>query len=79
MHGSAPDIAGQDKANPIAQVLSAAMMLRYGLDQPDAATRLEQAVMTVLDQGYRTGDIMSEGMTPVGCIAMGDALLNALS
>lgn len=78
VHGSAPDIAGQDKANPIAQVLSAAMMLRYGLDEPEAADRLEQAVMQVLDQGYRTGDIMSEGMKAVGCQAMGEALIAAL-
>jgi len=78
VHGSAPDIAGQDKANPLAQVLSAAMMLRYALDQPTAAERIEQAVSTVLDQEYRTGDIMSEGMTLVGCKAMGDVLLNAL-
>jgi 3-isopropylmalate dehydrogenase len=79
VHGSAPDIAGQDKANPLAQVLSAAMMLRYALDQPAAADRIEQAVQKVLDQGYRTGDIMSENMTPVGCKAMGEALLQALS
>ena len=79
VHGSAPDIAGQDKANPLAQVLSAAMMLRYALDQPVAAERIEQAVSTVLDQGYRTGDIMSEGMTLMGCKAMGDALLKALA
>lgn len=78
VHGSAPDIAGQDKANPIAQVLSAAMMLRYGLNQPAAATAIEQAVTTVLDQGLRTGDIMAEGMTLVGCNAMGEALLQAL-
>lgn len=78
VHGSAPDIAGQDKANPIAQVLSAAMMLRYGLNQPEASDRIEQAVMQVLDQGYRTGDIMSEGNTLVGCRAMGDALIQAL-
>lgn len=78
VHGSAPDIAGQDKANPIAQVLSAAMMLRYGLDEPEAADRLENAVMQVLDAGYRTGDIMSEGMKPVGCVAMGEALVAAL-
>lgn len=78
VHGSAPDIAGQDKANPLAQVLSAAMMLRYGLDQPQAAERIEQAVLTVLDKGYRTGDIMSEGMTLVGCQAMGDTLIQAL-
>lgn len=78
VHGSAPDIAGQDKANPLAQVLSAAMMLRYGLDQAAAADRLESAVMQVLDTGYRTGDIMSEGMQLVGCKAMSDALLQAL-
>lgn len=78
VHGSAPDIAGQDKANPLAQVLSAAMMLRYDLDQPEAAIHIEQAVMKVLDQGYRTGDIMSEGMTLVGCQAIGDALIAAL-
>ncbi|MBD2042470.1 3-isopropylmalate dehydrogenase [Microcoleus sp. FACHB-672] len=79
VHGSAPDIAGQDKANPIAQVLSAAMMLRYGLNQSAAADKIEQAVLEVLDAGYRTGDIMSEGMKPVGCRAMGDALLEALA
>ncbi len=79
VHGSAPDIAGQDKANPLAQVLSAAMMLRYGLNQPKAADMLETAVDTVLNQGYRTGDIMAEGMIPVGCKAMGDALLQVLA
>jgi len=79
VHGSAPDIAGQDKANPLAQVLSAAMMLRYGLNQPDAADRIETAVMAVLDQGYRTGDLASEGGTIVGCKAMGEALLKALT
>lgn len=78
VHGSAPDIAGQDKANPLAQVLSAAMMLRYGLNQPAAADRIEQAVMQVLDQGYRTGDIWSEGMTAVGCKGMGAALIKIL-
>jgi 3-isopropylmalate dehydrogenase len=78
VHGSAPDIAGQDKANPIAQVLSAAMMLRYGLNEPQAADRLEQAVLKVLDQGDRTGDIMSPGMNLLGCEAMGEALLKAL-
>lgn len=79
VHGSAPDIAGQDKANPLAQVLSAAMMLRYGLDQAAAAEQIEQAVLKVLDQGYRTGDIMSEGMKAVGCKEMGEALGQALS
>ena len=78
VHGSAPDIAGQDKANPLAQVLSAAMMLRYGLNQPVAASRIEQAVIQVLDQGDRTGDIMSEGMNYLGCRAMGDALIQEL-
>ncbi|MDX2243475.1 MAG: 3-isopropylmalate dehydrogenase [Leptolyngbyaceae cyanobacterium bins.302] len=78
VHGSAPDIAGQDKANPIAQVLSAAMMLKYGLNEPAAAERIEQAVLKVLDDGKRTGDIMSEGMVAVGCKAMGEALVQAL-
>ena len=78
VHGSAPDIAGQDKANPIAQVLSAAMMLRYGLDKPKAADQIETAVQKVLDQGLRTGDIMSPGMELLGCKAMGEALLAAL-
>ncbi|MEL6936295.1 MAG: isocitrate/isopropylmalate family dehydrogenase, partial [Cyanobacteria bacterium J06607_17] len=78
VHGSAPDIAGEDKANPLAQVLSAAMMLRYGLSQPQAADMIEAAVNTVLDQGYRTGDIMADGMTAVGCKAMGQSLLQAL-
>ncbi|HEY9702381.1 MAG TPA: isocitrate/isopropylmalate family dehydrogenase, partial [Allocoleopsis sp.] len=79
VHGSAPDIAGQDKANPLAQVLSAAMMLRYSLNQPAAADKIEQAVLTVLDQGYRTGDIMSERMQLVGFNAIGEVLLKALS
>lgn len=78
VHGSAPDIAGQDKANPIAQVLSAAMMLRYGLNEPEAASRIEQAVLKVLDQGDRTGDIMSAGMNLLGCQAMGEAIVKAL-
>lgn len=78
VHGSAPDIAGQDKANPMAQVLSAAMMLRYDLNQPAAAAALEQAVLTVLDQGLRTGDIASAGAQIVGCKAIGEALLKAL-
>lgn len=78
VHGSAPDIAGQDKANPLAQVLSTAMMLRYGLDEPEPANKIEQAVTQVLEQGYRTGDIMSEGMKLVGCQDMGKALLAIL-
>lgn len=78
VHGSAPDIASQDKANPLAQVLSAAMMLRYGLNQPEAADRIEQAVFRVLEQGDRTGDIMSPGMNQLGCRGMGDSLIQAL-
>ncbi|MGK7952384.1 MAG: 3-isopropylmalate dehydrogenase [Xenococcaceae cyanobacterium] len=78
VHGSAPDIAGEDKANPLAQVLSAAMMLRYGLDEPEAATKIERAVSQVLDRGYRTGDIMSAGMKLVGCREMGEALIEVL-
>jgi len=78
VHGSAPDIAGQDKANPLAEALSAAMMLRYGLNQPTAADRIEQAVQQVLDKGDRTGDIMSPGMNLLGCRAMGEALIQAL-
>ncbi|MDE5104837.1 MAG: 3-isopropylmalate dehydrogenase [Trichodesmium sp. St19_bin2] len=79
VHGSAPDIAGQDKANPLAQVLSVAMMLRYALEQPVVADKIEQAVLQVLEQGYRTGDIMSEGMKLVGCQEMGEVLLKILS
>lgn len=79
VHGSAPDIAGEDKANPLAQVLSAAMMLRYGLNQPKAADCIEAAVLQVLANGDRTGDIMSEGMNCLGCRAMGKALINALT
>ncbi|MBC5794292.1 3-isopropylmalate dehydrogenase [Sphaerospermopsis sp. LEGE 00249] len=78
VHGSAPDIAGQDKANPLAQVLSAAMMLRYDLDQPAAADLIENAVLQVLQQGDRTGDIMSPGMNLLGCRAMGEALMKIL-
>ena len=79
VHGSAPDIAGQDKANPMAMVLSAAMMLRIGLKEAEAATALEQAVDQVLASGFRTGDLMAEGCTAVGCEAMGEALLKALA
>jgi 3-isopropylmalate dehydrogenase len=78
VHGSAPDITGQNKANPLAMVLSAAMMLRYGLNQPQAAVQIEQAVLSVLDQGNRTPDIMSPGMTLLGCQEMGQALIAAL-
>ena len=77
-HGSAPDIAGQDKANPLATILSAAMMLRYSFNQDAFADEIEQAVQTVLKQGLRTADIFEEGCTLVGCTAMGDAVVAAL-
>ncbi|MGI4778521.1 MAG: 3-isopropylmalate dehydrogenase [Janthinobacterium lividum] len=77
-HGSAPDIAGKGVANPLATILSAAMMLRYSLDQEEAAQRIETAVKKVLAQGLRTPDIHSEGTTKVGTAAMGDAVLKAL-
>tara|TARA_B100000446_G_scaffold46105_5_gene42385 strand:- start:159649 stop:160704 length:1056 start_codon:yes stop_codon:yes gene_type:complete len=77
-HGSAPDIAGQGVANPLATIMSAAMLLRYSLSAGDSADRIEAAVGKVLDQGLRTGDIMSEGMTLVGTQAMGDAVVAAL-
>lgn len=73
-HGSAPDIAGQDIANPIATILSAAMMLRYTFDLDREADAVEQAVRQVLKEGYRTCDIMSEGCIQVGCAQMGDLL-----
>ena len=78
VHGSAPDIAGQDKANPMAMVLSAAMMLRIGLKQGAAADALEAAVDKVLADGFRTGDLMAEGCTQLGCQAMGEQLLQSL-
>ncbi|WP_196800059.1 3-isopropylmalate dehydrogenase [Thioalkalivibrio sp. ALJT] len=78
IHGSAPDIAGQGKANPMATVLSVAMLLRHSLNRNDLAERIEQAVGRVLDQGLRTPDIFGEGMTLVGTQGMGDALVAAL-
>ncbi|HYP84776.1 3-isopropylmalate dehydrogenase [Variovorax sp.] len=77
-HGSAPDIAGKGVANPLATILSAAMMLRFSLDQEEAAQRIENAVKKVLAQGLRTPDIHSEGTTRVGTREMGDAVLKAL-
>jgi 3-isopropylmalate dehydrogenase len=77
-HGSAPDIAGQGVANPLATILSAAMMLRYTLAQPEAADRIESAVKAVLAQGLRTADIHSDGTTKVGTRQMGDAVVAAL-
>lgn len=77
-HGSAPDIAGRNIANPIATILSAAMMLRYSLDLDDAAAAIEAAVAKVLKEGYRTTDIMSEEMTLVGTDKMGDLIAERL-
>ncbi len=75
IHGSAPDIAGKDVANPLATILSAAMMLRYTFDEEAAASRIESAVKKVLAQGYRTQDIYEPGTKKVGTAAMGDAVL----
>jgi len=77
-HGSAPDIAGKNVANPLATILSAAMMLRFSLNQEAAAQRIEAAVQAVLAQGLRTPDIWSEGTTRVGTAEMGDAVVAAL-
>ncbi len=78
IHGSAPDIAGKNLANPLATILSVAMMLRYTLDQPALADKVETAVASVLDQGLRTADIQSEGEPTVSTSAMGDAVVAAL-
>ncbi len=78
-HGSAPDIAGQNKANPIATILSAAMMLRYSLDLDKEADAVEAAVQKVLTEGYRTGDIMSDGCKLVGTREMGDLIVDAIA
>lgn len=78
IHGSAPDIAGKGIANPLATILSVAMMLRYTLAQPQMADRIEQAVNTVLDQGFRTADIYTQGSTKIGTAQMGDAIIAAL-
>lgn len=78
IHGSAPDIAGQNIANPLATILSVAMMLRYTLNEAEMAERIELAVGKVLDKGLRTADIYSDGMTKVGTSEMGDAVVAAL-
>ena len=78
-HGSAPDIAGQGIANPLATILSVAMMLKYTLQQPEAAARIEQAVSAVLSAGLRTADIFSEGCRQVGTREMGDAVVSAIT
>ena len=78
IHGSAPDIAGENKANPLATILSVAMMLRYTFDKAEAAQRIEDAVGSVLDQGLRTVDISSDGMKEIGTAEMGDAVVAAM-
>ncbi len=78
IHGSAPDIAGKDLANPLATILSVAMMLRYTFNQEDAARRIEKAVKQVLAHGIRTNDIAEHGMKSVGTKAMGDAVLSSM-
>lgn len=78
-HGSAPDIAGKDIANPLATILSAAMMLRYTFNDETNALKIENAVKKALAQGYRTADIVTEGCKKVGCNAMGDAVVAALN
>jgi 3-isopropylmalate dehydrogenase len=78
VHGSAPDIAGKNIANPLAAILSAAMMLRYSFDQPQLATQVERAVSSVLAKGYRTADIHQPGATRLGTSEMGDAVVAAL-
>ena len=79
IHGSAPDIAGQDKANPIGTILSAAMMLKFSFNMCEEADAIENAVSKYLDSGYRTADIMSEGMTLVGCKQCGDLIVSFLT
>jgi 3-isopropylmalate dehydrogenase len=78
IHGTAPDIAGKGVANPLATILSAAMMLRYSLGQPQAADRIEKAVSKVLQAGLRTADIHTPGTRKVGTAEMGDAVAAAL-
>ncbi|KAL0732130.1 hypothetical protein Bca4012_028224 [Brassica carinata] len=78
IHGSAPDIAGQDKANPLATILSAAMLLKYGLGEEKAAKRIEDAVLGALNKGFRTGDIYSAGTKLVGCKEMGEEVLKSV-
>ena len=75
IHGSAPDLAGKDVANPLATILSTAMMLRYTFDHEAGAARIEDAVKKVLGQGYRTQDIYEPGMKKVGTAGLGDAVL----
>jgi 3-isopropylmalate dehydrogenase len=78
VHGSAPDITGKGIANPLATILSAAMLLRHSLGEEQAAAAMEQAVSKALESGLRTADIAPEGVTPVGTAAMADAVIAAL-
>jgi 3-isopropylmalate dehydrogenase len=79
VHGSAPDIAGGDAANPLAAILSAAMLLEYSLGAPEPAAAIRAAVASVLESGHRTADLVGDsGATPVGCTAMGDLVLEQL-
>jgi 3-isopropylmalate dehydrogenase len=78
IHGSAPDLAGKDKANPLATILSVAMMFRYTFVNADVALRIERTVRRVLQQGHRTGDIALPGEKAIGTRAMGDAVIAAL-
>ena len=78
IHGSAPDIAGPNKANPCATILSAAMLLRHSLGLEDEAKAIEDAVTSVLQDGLRTGDIAENGVTPVGTVEIGDAIAAAI-
>ena len=79
VHGSAPDIAGQDKANPIATILSLSMMLKYNLNKPDLSNKVESAVQQILSEGYRTGDIYTnEDQTLVSCSKMGDLIIERI-
>ncbi len=78
IHGSAPDIMGQNLANPLGTILSAAMMCRHSLDLPQVADTIENAVEAVLNDGYRTGDIYREGLKKVGTVEMGQAVMDRL-
>ena len=79
VHGSAPDIAGEDKANPIATILSLSMMLKYNLNKPELSNKVENAVQQILSEGYRTGDIYTdENQTLVSCSKMGDLIIERI-
>ena len=78
IHGSAPDIAGQNKANPLATILSVAMMLRFSFSLADEAQAIEDAIASVLESGYRTADIMEDDKEPVNCEQMGDLVASKI-